>query len=836
VNLMPIPLPDSLEQMLGGLKQVGDQWIARCPLHEDNTASMTVRVLADGKVLVKCHAGCDQNALVAALNLHAPERNAEWTPSGDAIAVYDYRDETGTTLFQVVRTATKNFQQRRPDPSAKSGWTWNLTGTRRVLFRLPELIAAVSEGRNVSIAEGEKDVLSLVAEGEVATCNPGGAGKWKPEYAEYFRDVDVTIFADKDKAGRTHAHTVAASLQGIASRVRIVEAADPHKDIAAHLAAGLPMSVVVTTQEPRAAETETRPIRPALDEAAYQGLVGRVVRAVEPHTEADPAALVFTFLAAVGAMLDRSAYVLAGDAEHAARIWPLIIGKTAGGLKGTSWSAIARIILAADPSFANNIDRGLSTGEGLIERVRDGHGEPDYKDFDEGVTDKRLLILESEFAAVLGKAKRDGNVLSETMRQAYDGVRLSTLTRKANRLSATGAHIVIIGHITPTELRNKLSDSDVTGGLMNRFLPVHSERSKKLPDGGSTPKEVVETLGRELATAVKRAGATRGQVTRDEAASDLWRSVYDQLTPEVPDGALASVIARAVPQVLRLSLIYARLDEHHGEVRVRIEHLEAALAAWRYIEASARLTFGDLQTNRDLNKLAAGINAAGKDGLTRDQIRDLFDRHKNRDQLDELLRQLTTTGRYMSITEPTGGRSATRYLATVERDKRDKRSIVAGSTLKPTEERITALTALTALPPTADVPMGLPDPGVSATTPTSSVARDHEVDLNGAGDRPASLRRDLDVGTDAITTTYGPTEPSTVTTTVDAADVAIPATTGFTKLSADLQVNGPSNADSGSGNPQCRRCGRNVLYRQESIERGICARCVDELAKERVPQ
>lgn len=249
-DLMPTPLPDNIAARLDGLKPSGDGWIARCVTHEDRNPSLSLKVTDDGKVLAKCHAGCDQDGLAEALGLHAPVSSAEWTPHGDATAVYDYRDENGRTLFQVLRTADKQFPQRRPDSTAKSGWRWSLGDTRRVLYRLPELVQAVSEGKSVNICEGEKDALALVDAGRVATCNPGGAGKWRPEYNAYFIDADVTIFADKDKPGQQHARTVASSLEGVARRVWIVEAADPHKDIAAHLAAGLGLSDVVVTRKP----------------------------------------------------------------------------------------------------------------------------------------------------------------------------------------------------------------------------------------------------------------------------------------------------------------------------------------------------------------------------------------------------------------------------------------------------------------------------------------------------------------------------------------------------------------------------------------------------------
>jgi 5S rRNA maturation endonuclease (ribonuclease M5) len=244
-------LPANLDN-LDGLKPNGSGWIARCPVHDDNNPSLSITVTDAGKVLAHCHAGCDQLAVADALGIRGDSNpsTAEWTPHGDATAVYHYIDENGELLFDVLRTADKQFPARRPDPVAKSGWRWSLGDTRRVIYRLPEIITAVSEGRGVCIAEGEKDVEALRAHGRVATCNPGGAGKWKPEYSKHFTDASVTIFADKDKTGQNHARQVAASLEGIARTVWIVEAADPHKDIAAHLGAGLDLNQVTITHRP----------------------------------------------------------------------------------------------------------------------------------------------------------------------------------------------------------------------------------------------------------------------------------------------------------------------------------------------------------------------------------------------------------------------------------------------------------------------------------------------------------------------------------------------------------------------------------------------------------
>ena len=149
-----------------------------------------------------------------------------------------------------------------------------------------------------------------------------------------------------------------------------------------------------------------------------------------------------------------------------------------------------RILTAADSSFlGGNTESGLTSGSGLIERVRDPSGnDVPAKQQHPGVDDKRLLVIEHEFGGTLRRASRDGNDLDERLREAWDGRPLSTMSRSANRLRATGSHIVVIGHITPSELRVRLGEStSVVGGTMNRFLPVLVRRSKRLPDGGGVP-------------------------------------------------------------------------------------------------------------------------------------------------------------------------------------------------------------------------------------------------------------------------------------------------------------------------------------------------------------
>jgi 5S rRNA maturation endonuclease (ribonuclease M5) len=218
-----------------GCRGRGSSWT--CPAHDDRRASLSVREGADGRALLKCHAGCSLEEVVAALGLQERDLFANDGERDDRreIATYDYVDEEGTLLFQVVRYWPKSFRQRRPD--GRGGWIWNLDGTTRVLYRLPQVLEAVRSGERVYVVEGERDVHALEELGLVAATNPGGAGKWRDEYSRYLAGADVTIIADRDDAGRRHALQVARSLEGVAARVQVLEPTKG-KDISEHLLFG----------------------------------------------------------------------------------------------------------------------------------------------------------------------------------------------------------------------------------------------------------------------------------------------------------------------------------------------------------------------------------------------------------------------------------------------------------------------------------------------------------------------------------------------------------------------------------------------------------------------
>ena len=218
--------------LLRGVKQARDgQYLALCPRHHDTKPSLSVKE-ADGKILVQCFAGCELADILKPLGLQPKDLflNSQKTkPEHREIeAIYHYTDANDKP-FEVVRTRPKGFYQRRPD--GKGGYASNLKGITPTLYHADELPEAIAAGKAIYVAEGEKDVDRLRAEGFTATCNPMGAGKWRDSYRQALKGADVVIIPDNDGPGRDHATQVAKSCYGKAVSIRVLELPDGSKDV-----------------------------------------------------------------------------------------------------------------------------------------------------------------------------------------------------------------------------------------------------------------------------------------------------------------------------------------------------------------------------------------------------------------------------------------------------------------------------------------------------------------------------------------------------------------------------------------------------------------------------
>jgi len=381
---------------------------------------------------------------------------------------------------------------------------------------------------------------------------------------------------------------------------------------------------------------------------AFHGPAGEVVRLIGPHTEADPAALLVQFLAGFGSLAGRQAYFMTDGARQRVNLYVVIVGRTAKGRKGSAWNRVVAVLKLIDFDwFRNRIISGVSTGEGIIWAVRDAIKEHRpiqhkgrtvaYEDVecDQGVEDKRLLILEEEFARVLNAGVRSGNTLFDVLRVGFDRDYLNIATKKQAGHS-TGCHLSLVAHTTGHELRKLLTDTAAANGYANRHIFVCASRVRLLPEGGGEVAfdSVIERLQKAAEFA-----RTCGEMKRDKEAAAIWRAVYPDLSEGKP-GMFGAMTARLDAIAVRLSMIYALLD---GTPLIRAAHLKAALAVLKYCEASARFIFGDSLGDETADEILRQLRSR-PDGMTRTEIRDYFQKNRSGAEISRALGVLQEHG------------------------------------------------------------------------------------------------------------------------------------------------------------------------------------------------
>ncbi|MDO8137457.1 MAG: CHC2 zinc finger domain-containing protein [Candidatus Brocadiales bacterium] len=629
---------------------------ALCPFHNDTHPSLSVN-LSNG--LWKCWAGCGGGDLFAfymrlkrmdfkqAVEEIACTVGVNDNGPGKIVATYEYKDKGGKLLYVKERIEPgENGRSKRFVFKHLAGERW-ITG--RDCEPVPYNLPALAKATYAVVVEGEGKVDLLKGWGLTATSLDTGANStWRMEYLPYFEGKRVVILPDNDTPGREYAQRIATALHGKAKEVKVVElpglgeAEDiidwQRKGGTKEKLLGLikqaptwsppPTKSITLEEEPglntlNALNTYTNPW-PTLKPEALYGLTGEAVKTIEPHSEADPVALLVNSLACFGNIVGDGPHFVAEADKHPMRIDGVSVGETAKGRKDSAWGRIRKLYALVDPDWAkDHIVSGLSSGEGLVWAVRDPIERTDsvkekgritgYQTevIDQGVEDKRLFVLEPEFSRVLKVLDRDGSTLSPVIRQAWDTGDLKILT-KTSPAKATGAHISIVGHITKGELLRYLDNTEAGNGFGNRFLWLCVRRSKCLPEGGGHI-DFGPLVGR-LKQAVEFAG-TIGEIKRDSEAREIWHAVYPTLSDGKP-GLFGALTSRAEAYVMRIACIYALLDLSPVIKRV---HLEASLALWDYVEESVRYIFGNATGDPMADRIWESLRQ-NPEGLSRNKI------------------------------------------------------------------------------------------------------------------------------------------------------------------------------------------------------------------------
>jgi hypothetical protein len=400
---------------------------------------------------------------------------------------------------------------------------------------------------------------------------------------------------------------------------------------------------------------------PVLHPDAMFGLTGKIVKTIEPHSEADPIGILVQHLVVFGNRVGRGAYFQVEATRHHTNLFSILAGDTSRGRKGTSEGQVRGLYNKVEEKGISPVS-GLVSGQGLIWLIRDDivkkyadkkTGEIKEKVVEFGVDDKRLLIVESEFANTLKVMGWKDCTLSAQLRQAWDGDTMKTAAKNAPA-TASNPHVSMIGHITVEELRACMCAVDAKNGNFNRCLWLSVRRSKKLPDGGGRPdlSEIVPQLQGALEFA-----KTAGEMKRDVDAGRLWNEFYTSI-PDCRPGLFGAVTDRGEAQVLRLSMTYALLDKSNV---IRAEHLRAAIAVWKYCEESARKIFGD-STGDPLADKILNITRE-REGVTRSELFDATGKNYSKKEIEYAVNLLLRMNLIKEEDYKTGGRTGKKYLA-----------------------------------------------------------------------------------------------------------------------------------------------------------------------------
>jgi phage/plasmid primase-like uncharacterized protein len=416
---------------------------------------------------------------------------------------------------------------------------------------------------------------------------------------------------------------------------------------------------------------------PQMPDIGYPPLIRDIKDVACRSSEAHPVAVSANALAYFSAMLGRGVYQRIGDAVIHCRPFLLIVGKSGKARKGTAEVTVTKIF-ARTQIILNQSSPGLndclkvyngslSTGEGIAMHIRDPR-DADKKDngSDPGVSDKRMLVTESEFENVFSHTRRDNNNLSATIRNVFDGRDLKTLT-KTDPITATRPHICITGHITGHELRLKATENDVANGLLNRFLIAHVYRPKLVPLPEPTPDEKIEALAQQLADVIKAVtngdlhGDNLHEVTFSDEARELWIEQYRVITRD-REGKGGSLLARSEMYARMLAMIFAALD---GRLVIEPKDLLAAFAWIEYWNASITYVFNCEDNEGDLDPFVAEVLevVAKTPGISLSRLQATW-LHKRTKQVKEALEVLLNLAPPLieQRKEPTVGRPVHRYF------------------------------------------------------------------------------------------------------------------------------------------------------------------------------
>jgi hypothetical protein len=633
---------ESVLAHLEGVRSNGSQWMALCPAHADKNPSLAVRE-GDEKILLHCFAGCPLDSILGAAGISPADLSLNSTRSRKIAATYDYMDELGALLFQVLRYEPKSFKQRAPD--GRGGWAWNLNGARRVLYRLPEIIGA----SKVLVVEGEKDVETARARGFVATCNPGGAGKWRGEYSEFLRGKDVVIVPDQDEPGRKHADQVARALHLIARRVRIFALPEPLKDLSEwpaelstealqELIDQAPEAMPTAAIEEPAQQERPQATLPTFPEEAWRGIFNDYRKANERATEASDVFHFAALWARCAGALGRRVHFSYGMKLYP-NVYIVCFGPT-GDRKTTATRQ------AAELGNGLKVISGGGSGEGLADEVsRVAHGEG-------------VLIHTEELSQILKPGRWEGSTLIPFLTQCFDCPEHYEMKFRKSPVSLERPTPNLLAGTTPEWFWRDFRANDFQGGFGNRIFFLAGGSPK-----ACLPRPESPSLGPIVGGVENLLAVDPCEARLEAEAARLWDKFYREWRgAEMKDDSLLHVAVKRVPSyVLKLAMLYAAGEGTLPEIRA--DQLSAAILVGQYGAECASellsLQHAGTSPRKELERRILALLRAENSTTKREIYKRLWRHYKDAEEFNRAFDSLQRAGEIFTSTS-VGGRGSVR--------------------------------------------------------------------------------------------------------------------------------------------------------------------------------
>jgi hypothetical protein len=313
-------------------------------------------------------------------------------------------------------------------------------------------------------------------------------------------------------------------------------------------------------------------------EDAYYGPLGEIAKRYRDHIPINLLPFHSMLVTAAGSLVGRRVAHSYFKDKHFCILFNAIVGETGCG-KGTSLNIVRSVIEEIDPTAVDREGVDAASGPGVIDLVRDASKRIEGKRVieDEGVTDKRALIVLEEMEVLFTSIRRKGSTLEKVLNLAYDGRTLQTAARAKQK--ATNPHISFIGQITPDPFREIVSSGHGrSNGFFNRFLTVCATKKKKRArsHGADLPdvSDLVEVIRCRLAELGDPLATTPKEIRWHESSHKAWEDFVAAMEADHPFlNGLGGMSARLISNTVRVAMLLAVID---GSDFIMPQHLNAA--------------------------------------------------------------------------------------------------------------------------------------------------------------------------------------------------------------------------------------------------------------------